>query len=142
MAPEVALGEGCVFPSDVLSFGTVCWEVITLGKAYEEIQGTDEFVTRVSKQGYRPTCRGIKSAPLKSLIKDCWAVSPDARPKFIDVCKTIELEIQRQQQEQEDELNSASIRHAWKRQARALKSRVQKQWTDYKIQQARRSSQT
>ena len=139
MAPEVALGRGSIFASDVLSFGTVCWEVITLQKAYEEIVGTEEFVQKVARQGYRPSCKLMESAPLKAMVKDCWNGDPNVRPSFTDVCKTLEVEIQRQQKEQEEGKND---RYSWKKQVKTLRSRVHRQWMDYKIQQARRSSLT
>jgi serine/threonine protein kinase len=93
MAPEVALGKGCNFASDVYSYGAVLWELISLEKPYEKITSTHEFKQKVAKNGVRPSTKMIQSNALKNLMKDCWEENCEDRPSFTDICKILEMEI-------------------------------------------------
>jgi serine/threonine protein kinase len=131
MAPEVALGEGSVFGSDVYSFGMLLWELLTLAKPYEKIKYSEEFKQKVAIQGLRPSCKNIPTPHLKDLLKDCWDREPLARPSFTDACKVLGMElcISWEQLEQKP-----CKRQSWRDQFKALKKTVQ-----YQIRERRRS---
>jgi serine/threonine protein kinase len=93
MSPEVALGQGCCFGSDVYSYGIVLWELLTLEKPFEKIRTSAEFKEKVARQGHRPPTRSIHTASLRNLLKDCWAASSLRRPNFTEVCKVLDAEI-------------------------------------------------
>jgi serine/threonine protein kinase len=93
MSPEVALGQGCCFSSDVYSYGIVLWELLTLEKPFEKIGTSAEFKEKVARQGFRPSLRGIPTTSLRNLLKDCWAASSLQRPTFTQVCKVLDAEI-------------------------------------------------
>ena len=89
MAPEVALGKGAVFASDIFSFGIVLWELLTLELPHKKIQGTQKFWQKVATQGQRttPNCKTIQAAHLKDLQKNCREKDPQAQPSFATVPK-------------------------------------------------------
>ena len=93
MSPEVALGQGCCFGSDVYSYGIVLWELLTLEKPFEKIGTSAKIKEKVARKGVRPSLRGIPTASLRNLLKDCWATSALRRPNFTEVCMVLAAEI-------------------------------------------------
>jgi serine/threonine protein kinase len=93
MSPEVALGQGCCFGSDMYSYAIVLWELLTLEKPFGKIRNSAEFKEKVARQGLRPPTRGIPTASLRNLLKDCWVDSSLRRPNFTEVCKVLDAEI-------------------------------------------------
>jgi serine/threonine protein kinase len=132
MAPEVALGHGCGFHSDVYSFGMVLWELVTLEKPFLKIKNSDEFKIKVAAQGLRPLCTEIQRGPLKALIKECWDSQPLIRPRFSDIVPLLQSEIESLQQVPADPVKTIRNSKPWHRQARILKAQVTRQWKDYR----------
>eukprot|EP00934_Nitzschia_sp_Nitz4_P008997 Nitzschia sp. Nitz4//scaffold45_size130396//28382//29650//NITZ4_003436-RA/size130396-processed-gene-0.177-mRNA-1//1//CDS//3329552359//8987//frame0 len=116
MAPECALGNGCVLASDVFSYGVLLWELLSLVKPHTHINGLDEYKQKVANRGIRPNIAVIPTQALKDLLKDSWEPLPSARPSFTDVCKILETTMVNDV----DELQQAQKR-SWKQQFSALK---------------------
>ena len=88
MAPEsLSLGKFSV-ASDVWSFGVVLWEMVTLGDTPFGGMNNDVVMYYVKSQG-------ILSRPNKcpdsifNLMRACWALEPDRRPTFLEICREI-----------------------------------------------------
>ncbi|CAH2089621.1 unnamed protein product [Euphydryas editha] len=68
--------------SDVWSFGVTAWEIFT--RARHEVPRFD-----VERPRERASCfqipEGCPSEIFRHLMKDCWALDPNVRPKFIDL---------------------------------------------------------
>jgi serine/threonine protein kinase len=93
MAPEVAVGKGAVFGSDVFSYGMLLWQILTLQKPFEKLETSIDFKERVAVCGERPTTKTIATFELTELLRKCWDEDPQARPSFTDVCKVLEMDI-------------------------------------------------
>mmetsp|Transcript_130460 Transcript_130460/g.194217 ORF Transcript_130460/g.194217 Transcript_130460/m.194217 type:complete len:419 (-) Transcript_130460:139-1395(-) len=93
MAPEVSVGRGAVFGSDVFSYGMLLWQILTLEKPFEKIETSIEFKERVAVCGERPALKTIATFELTELLRKCWEEDPQGRPSFTDVCKVLEMEI-------------------------------------------------
>lgn len=130
MAPEVALGDGSVFASDVYSFGAVLWELLTLEKPFDKMSGPEEHRQKVATKGARPSTTNIPTSSLKDLLKDCWETNPELRPVFTDVCKSLEMELNANKEELE-----AKQRLSWRQQFSILKKSAKTQ-----IRERRRSN--
>jgi serine/threonine protein kinase len=93
MSTEVALGLGATTKSDVYSFGILLWEIITLGKPFDQIGHTKkEFYAKVVKGSWRPSVSKMVPPSLAHLIKECWATDPDKRPDIKQVLTALKLE--------------------------------------------------
>ncbi|VVD06171.1 unnamed protein product [Leptidea sinapis] len=68
--------------SDVWSYGVTAWEIFT--RARHEVPRFD-----VERPRERAACfqipEGCPSEIFRHLMKDCWALDPNMRPKFIDL---------------------------------------------------------
>lgn len=95
MAPEVALGHGSTFASDIYSFGVLLWELCTLQRAFQKHSSSSEhFREKVIVGGWRPPVSSIKSAALRRLVEQCWNTHPEARPpSFSHIVKVLQVEI-------------------------------------------------
>jgi serine/threonine protein kinase len=95
MAPEVALGHGSTFASDIYSFGVILWELCTLQRAFQKHSSSSEcFREKVIVGGWRPPVSSIKSAALRRLVEQCWDTNPEARPpSFSHIVKVLRVEI-------------------------------------------------
>jgi serine/threonine protein kinase len=94
MSPEVALGLGATTKSDIYSFGVLLWEILTLGKPFDEIGNTKkDFYAKVIKGSWRPSVSMITiPAGLAQLITECWDSDPDKRPDIKQVLEVLKLE--------------------------------------------------
>lgn len=119
MAPECALGEGCVYGSDVFSYGMVVWELLTLEKPFDKMTGPDEHRQKVASKGARPPTALVPTQGLKDMLKDIWQPVPEDRPTFSELCKTLESELVNSR----DQLEQAQ-RLSWRQQFSALKKSV------------------
>ena len=94
MSPEVALGLGATTKSDIYSFAVLLWEILTLGKPFDEIgQTKKDFYTKVIKESLRPSVSKIPIPPgLAQLITECWDSDPDKRPDIKQVLAVLKVE--------------------------------------------------
>ena len=81
IAPETAMYSRFTIKSDVWSFGTLLYELITYGRPpYLGINNTKALLA--IKSGYRLPC--LKGCPdqLCNIMRDCWRDEADTRPTF------------------------------------------------------------
>jgi serine/threonine protein kinase len=93
MAPEVALGYGASFASDVHSFGVLLYELCTLEKPFKKYKSREEFMDTVVYGNFRPSVSSIPSEAIRNLIRGCWDENPKARPDFSRIVKVLQLEV-------------------------------------------------
>jgi serine/threonine protein kinase len=84
MAPEVALGEEYNAKADVYAFGLICYEVLSLKKAYGDIFSR-ALEQRVFTEGIRPSMPQSWPAPVANLVERCWSTSLEKRPTMNQV---------------------------------------------------------
>ncbi|XP_019868386.2 proto-oncogene tyrosine-protein kinase receptor Ret isoform X2 [Aethina tumida] len=74
--------------SDVWSYGVVLWEIGTLGAfPYQEIP--DVSFIQSLEDGVRLKRPEICSDDVFKLMSECWAVNPDDRPTFNQICHSL-----------------------------------------------------
>ncbi|EFN52530.1 hypothetical protein CHLNCDRAFT_13628, partial [Chlorella variabilis] len=83
LAPEVLMGQNATAASDVFSFGTVLWELLTWQLPWE---GANLYQVRQAHL----THNGRHLLPDEfgtyvALIQRCWAQDPSERPSFADI---------------------------------------------------------
>lgn len=80
-APEAYEGGMFSIKSDVWSYGTLLYEIITFGKfPYHGL--TNAQVMHMIKQGSRMQCPRGCQQKLYDIMLSCWALSPEERPNF------------------------------------------------------------
>ena len=106
MAPETFLGDGlATYSTDVYSFGLVLFEICTLQHPYnnnkrfafgknKELSEEDEDDLKFC---WEPRVDMLGSRPLRRIISECCAFTPDARPDFATILETLELEVSKYQ---------------------------------------------
>ena len=97
MAPEVMMGEGYSFQSDVYSFGILLYELCSLTIPFEKeikkVSSLDDFARLLivqpqdnnnSRTGgpMRPKLTRIACPLTRALIEECWQTNPTERPSF------------------------------------------------------------
>lgn len=91
MAPELLLGGKYDLAADVFSFGSVLYELMEeifpftreVDFRREDLnQGDwDKIATMLTMEGMRPSLSAKCPRDMRTLIRECWAVNPDERPK-------------------------------------------------------------
>jgi serine/threonine protein kinase len=98
MAPEVdkLYRNEYGFPADVYSFAVVLWEILSLRKAFGDLQrittSQDGLKRAIQIEQKRPSLRGVSSQGLKNLLKAGWDASPEKRPTFTQIVRLLESE--------------------------------------------------
>lgn len=81
------------FRADVYSFAVTCSAILSLKEPYEK-DGTGlalyNQLVRTSRPPLRPELPPHCPKELSDLLDECWATSWGARPKFADICATLE----------------------------------------------------
>jgi serine/threonine protein kinase len=86
MAPENFLGGAYDHRVDVFSFAVLAYELMSVGRAYEELYLTPEQIGRdVAERGLRPSLPPHWPSAFATLLKRCWAHEPSARPEMRDI---------------------------------------------------------
>ncbi|KIO22319.1 hypothetical protein M407DRAFT_79319, partial [Tulasnella calospora MUT 4182] len=85
-APEVVNGRRPGLSSDIWAAGWVCWEVMTNKVPFPELN-SEGVITLTVIQGEVPSPREdtqlAQIVALCSLMTDCWAFDPKARPNVV-----------------------------------------------------------
>lgn len=92
MAPELAAGTSRYARSaDVFSYAVTCVEIWNGARAYSEYAFGDPFalMAAVAQRGVRPGIRSDCPPALCTLIQQCWATNPAARPAFPAIVDTL-----------------------------------------------------
>ncbi|XP_015773225.1 PREDICTED: tyrosine kinase receptor Cad96Ca-like isoform X2 [Acropora digitifera] len=84
MAMESLLDGVSTTKSDVWSFGVVLWEIVTLGASPYPGMNSQEVINFL-QDCYRMDKPKHCSDELYVLMLDCWQVSPQRRPTFIEL---------------------------------------------------------
>lgn len=86
MAPEVLMGHNLNDKLDVYSFGLIMWEIFTRTEPYKEFKSLSDFRDAICQHGVRPELKKAMPPIIASILKLCWASSPNERPSFVAVC--------------------------------------------------------
>ncbi len=92
MAPEIGLKQPYNLRADVYSFTILLYEVLTLEKAFPNLQ-TNEIFERVHLKMHRPRMHLFWSQRLKELFRCCWSHIPDDRLPMNYVQAVLQKEI-------------------------------------------------
>ena len=84
MAPEVAIGQKYNAKADVYSFGLICYELLSLKRAYEDIP-SKQLSHRVIHEGVRPSMPQSWPGPVANLVQRCWTQRVEKRPTMNQV---------------------------------------------------------
>ena len=93
MAPEVVLNQPYGKSADVLSYGILLWELLTLDWAFNGLS-TKDFFIQVAKHGQRPPLP--KNAPpmTRSILPETWDIDPTKRPTMKRIGAVIRGELE------------------------------------------------
>lgn len=111
MAPEIMLGKGTFFASDVHSFSIVLWELCTLRIPLAPFMKMSQVIRKVAKGGWRPPVARIPSKLLRNLLRTSWAANPKDRPSFAEIIETLYQVIEKKEplcQSEDTKSNSSS----------------------------------
>ncbi|KIO23995.1 hypothetical protein M407DRAFT_26605 [Tulasnella calospora MUT 4182] len=94
-APEVMDGKRLSLSSDIWAAGWVCWEVMTDSVPFAELDSAGMIsltVTRTQGEDSSPRDDEQLGPPgaLNSLMTDCWAFDPKARPSISQCCNELQ----------------------------------------------------
>ena len=80
MSPEQVRGAAVDHRSDIFSFGTILYELLTGKKAFQRPSGAETMAAILKEETAAPSESGIRVAPiLDSIVQHCLEKSPDAR---------------------------------------------------------------
>ena len=94
MAPEVALGKPYNEKCDVFSFGILLYEIISLKPPFS-MAIKHKYSSLVAKGGKRPRIKAKWPSMTKEIMRSSWMSSPFARPSMRNVCKMINVDLQK-----------------------------------------------
>jgi serine/threonine protein kinase len=84
MAPEQLMSNDYGNKVDVYAFGLLLYEMSELRRPYQGLN-LHEIFREVVMQKWRPEFSSVTPGPLKELIRNCWADTPESRPTFDDI---------------------------------------------------------
>ncbi|XP_032809576.1 tyrosine-protein kinase CSK [Petromyzon marinus] len=90
-APEALRHNAFTSQSDVWSYGVLLWEVYSFGRVPYPRVPLKDVVSHVEK-GYRMDAPEQCPPVVYQLMRDCWSLDPQKRPKFQDLRRRIEAE--------------------------------------------------
>ena len=88
-APEVLRNQRYSIKADVYSFGICLWELYTRTAPYAGMTPF-QVMYGVASSGMRPNINDDCPEPWRELMITCWAESPDDRPTFDVIAKTLQ----------------------------------------------------
>ncbi|CAB4416168.1 unnamed protein product [Rhizophagus irregularis] len=80
IAPEVIIGKGYTFASDIYSFGILMWEISSGQTPFNNYEHDYDLAMKIVN-GMRPKIRTEIPSKYKELMKQCWDADPLKRPK-------------------------------------------------------------
>lgn len=89
MSPESLMEHKFSTQSDVWSFGVLIWEIMTLGHRPYQEKSNSEVKNFVCHNRGHLEVPILCPPPLGELLVKCWAFSPEDRPSFLILLKTI-----------------------------------------------------
>ncbi|KAH9618419.1 hypothetical protein KSS87_011568 [Heliosperma pusillum] len=86
MAPELLNGSSSKVSEkvDVFSFGIVLWEILTGEEPYANMH-YGAIIGGIVNNTLRPPIPGFCDAEWRTLMEQCWAPNPGARPSFTEI---------------------------------------------------------
>ena len=90
ISPEIFLKDPIDCKTDVYSTAILCWELLTLRKAYEDTIQGPYFTQCVAIYGERPDIPKKWPRSLKKLIENCWTGRVKNRPNSTEMKKSLE----------------------------------------------------
>lgn len=91
MAPEVFSDSQYSNKSDVYSFSILAYELLTGSFPFQKVQTVYRLQRSIVK-GKRPRISLILDETMQLLLTKCWAVEPENRPDFNEICETLKKE--------------------------------------------------
>ncbi|XP_031565841.1 fibroblast growth factor receptor 4-like isoform X2 [Actinia tenebrosa] len=88
MAIESLLDGVSTTSSDVWSYGVLLWEIVTLGASPYPGMNSQEVINFL-RDGYRMDKPKHCSQELYCIMLDCWQVTPQGRPIFLDMSRQL-----------------------------------------------------
>jgi len=88
-SPEVILEEHYAKKSDVYSYGIILWEVYTQSDPFPECTSLYQVMSAITS-GVRPPIPPTCDPNFASLMRSCWADTPEERPEFDEIVKHFE----------------------------------------------------
>ena len=79
--------KGNSYASDVYSFGTVAWEVLTRELPWANQPLARDIFMRVVMRGERPVIPADCPSDIAEVVRACWAELPADRPTLDDLVK-------------------------------------------------------
>jgi len=126
MSPEVYCGIPYSFPTDVYSFAILLWEIISLGKPFEQAarghnNTVDHFVDFAFTTRQRPPLKAVRSVAVRELLGAAWDPDPDRRPTFAAVVAALEaVEEHRRSHYHKERTSSPRGQQEYRRQVSSL----------------------
>lgn len=88
-APEAIKHGRFSTQSDVWSYGILLWELFSFGRTPYPRVHIDNVMVKI-ESGYRMECPDGCPVGVYDVMKDCWDITPNQRPTFHEIYKTLE----------------------------------------------------
>lgn len=89
LAPELLKNKPYTTASDIYSFGTIMWELITGKAPFADRAHDEELATEICKLGLRPEIPTDIPKCYTQLLEQCWSSNPFKRPCANTLCETM-----------------------------------------------------